>query len=382
MGRAQRACIDPAAVHGPSHSFSEPAWRRVRTSGHAGQYGRSADWLSALPMFGCDGHYIVPFRAGPARRSPRSRAWYAIIPDSPLQPGEAVPNPSPKGPCRGRNAARLEPGLPRGPGGHARRGDRLLRWEHGRAAQLEGRRARYARAHGRLAVGRGARLRRRDLCDPGRECPRERRPERDRRHPARECRRVGRAALCEHRRPRARRAQRPRVRPRRAAVVHRFGHRAGRSVRARRPGAGAPLRIGARRRGRVHHGTAGRLPERDRLRRPEAHVLDRVRRASRLPARRRQGDGLVSALRRACPRRDGLRGRRTRVRVHHDLGRRDRALGRRRGARGDPPGRARHQLHLRRLGALRDSDRGGRDPRGSAHRHVLAGRDRRDAACR
>ena len=54
------------------------------------------------------------------------------------------------------------------------------------------------------------------------------------------------------------------------------------------------------------------------------------------------------------------------------------ALTRRRGAGGDHAGRARHQLHLRRPDAVRDRNRGRRDPRRSAHRYVLAGRDRRD----
>ena len=61
-------------------------------------------------------------------------------------------------------------------------------------------------------------------------------------------------------------------------------------------------------------------------------------------------------------------------------GRRHGALGRRRGARGDLARRARHELHLRRLDALRHRDEGRRDPRRPAHRHVLARRDRRVGA--
>ena len=87
---------------------------------------------------------------------------------------------------------------------------------------------------------------RRHLRHPGRQRPGQRRPERRRRHPAGERRRLGRAALDRDRRPHAGRPQRPRVRPRRPAVVHRLGHRAGRPLPGRRARAGTAVRAAAR----------------------------------------------------------------------------------------------------------------------------------------
>ena len=187
--------------------------------------------------------------------------------------------------------------------------------------------------HRRFSVGRGARNGRRDLRHPGRQRPRLGRRERDLRHPAREPRRQRRAALLGDRRPHAGRPQRPGLRPRRPAVVHRLGHGAGSA------GGGArdrqAVRAGRERRRRDARRAAERLPQRHRVRRAGPDVLDGVDGARRSPLGRRRGDDVLPAERRPRAGRHGVRCGRPAVRVHDDLRRPHGALPRGRGARGD-----------------------------------------------
>ncbi len=132
----------------------------------------------------------------------------------------------------GAGAASFGSRVPRGTRGDARGIGRVLRRKHGRASPLDGRRARHLRAHGRVAVGRAARQRRRDLRHPGGKRPRQRRHLRDLRHPGRASRRRRGADRLRNRGPRAGRAQRSGLRARRPAVLHRLGNRGGSAGRA------------------------------------------------------------------------------------------------------------------------------------------------------
>ena len=215
--------------------------------------------------------------------------------------------------------------------------DRLLRREHRRAAQLEGRR-RWARSP-TPAARRGAPCSASDgavYVTQGGNVPGSPRPERGRRHPARERRRLGRAALD-------------------SSIG---GHTlAGPNDLAFGPdgrlwftdsgteqddrfapderGARPAVRARLRRRRRVPDGAAGRLPERHRVRRRRSGCTGpsrpRTACAGSTTARRRRSASSPTAT---CP--TAWRSRPTAgVRVHDDLGRRHGALGRRRGARGD-----------------------------------------------
>src|SRR5919198_501753 len=118
---------------------------------------------------------------------------YALIPILRMQ------GPRLKGPNRGRHPARVEPRVSRGPSRHPGRRDRLLRREYRRAPRLEGRRGRDVREHRRVAVGRRARLGRRNLRHPGRQRPRQRRFLRSFGPPARRRGRLRRAPLLQDR---------------------------------------------------------------------------------------------------------------------------------------------------------------------------------------
>ena len=172
-----------------------------------------------------------------------------------------------------------------------------------------------------------------DLRHAGRQRPWQRRSQRRSWRAARARRWHGRAARLEHRRARAGRPQRSRLRPRRAAVVHRLRHRGRRPLSGAR--AGPSLRPRCLRRRRARARAPGGLSERHRVRRPGAPVLDGVARPPRLPARGRRRDDVRPAQRRPRARRHGIRRRRPGVRVHHHLARHHRALARGRDPRGD-----------------------------------------------
>ncbi len=126
----------------------------VRGHGRGGLRASMADPLRGLKSATATlqpASHRSPHEWRTGQEHPPKPAWYAIIPDFSLLSGEVVrlplrgraarpPNLAERT-RRGRNAARLEPRVPRGPGRHARRLDRPLRRQH-RASCCAGRTAR------------------------------------------------------------------------------------------------------------------------------------------------------------------------------------------------------------------------------------------------
>ena len=223
----------------------------------------------------------------------------------------------------------------------------LLRWADGAHERL--------RRHGRLALGRDPRHRRRDLRHAGRQRPGRGRPELRPRASSASTPTAGRAAHDEHRGHHARRPERPRVRPRRPALVHRLRapSRTTATTRARPASSSCSTR----------RATASMVLERPNVY-PNGIAFDAQGRLywTESMAQRvcRLDDGEPTVFCQlpddARPRRHGVRRGRPALRLHHDLGRPDRALARGRGARGDHDRQQRDQLHLRRPDAVRDRD--------------------------